>query len=235
MKLLAIETATEACSCALVAGWMQWTAHEIAPRRHAELVLAMIERLLRQSGYGLRDLDGIAFGRGPGAFTGVRIAAGVAQGLAFGAELPVAPVSSLQALAQGAYRESGARRVLTALDARMDEVYWGAFELGARGYMVALLEESVCAPADVPLPPDVTGWLAAGSGWQRHGAALRRALGARLVGAQAQRCPHALDVAALGADLLRRGGGVAPEAALPVYLRDRVVRARNQHPVKDRS
>lgn len=227
MKVLAIETATEACSCALLAEGAQWSEYQMAPRRHAELILAMVARLLEEGGLALGDLDGVAFGCGPGAFTGVRIAAGVAQGLAFGAELPVAPVSSLRALAQGAFREGGARRVLAAIDARMEEVYWGAFELEAdEALMNPVVAECVCAPEQVPLPPERTGWLGAGSGWARHGEALRRALGAALDGCEPGRHPHALDVAVLGADLLARGGGVAPEAALPVYLRDRVVRPR---------
>ncbi|NIR32111.1 MAG: tRNA (adenosine(37)-N6)-threonylcarbamoyltransferase complex dimerization subunit type 1 TsaB [Gammaproteobacteria bacterium] len=223
MNLLAIETATEACSCALLAEQGQWTAWEMAPRRHAELILAMVAQLLETSGYALEELDGIAFGRGPGAFTGVRIAAGVAQGLAFGAELPVVPVSSLRALAQGVLRERGAERVLAALDARMGEVYWGTFARGPAGLMLPVNEECVCAPEQAPLPRDARGWFAAGTGWERHGEVLRRVVGEPLVGEEPRRCPHALDVAVLGADLLASGGGVPPEAALPVYLRDRVV------------
>ncbi len=233
MKLLAIETATEACSCALIAGEAQWTAWELAPRRHAELILAMVAQLLEQSGHALEALDAIAFGRGPGSFTGVRIAAGVAQGLAFGAGLPVAPVSSLHALAQGALRERGVERVLVALDARMGEVYWGAFARGPGGLMVPANGECVCAPEQIPLPGDTSGWFAAGPGWERHGEVLRRTLGQPLVGEEAQRYPHALDVAVLGADVVASGGGVPAEAALPLYLRDRVVAPRRRPTPKE--
>jgi len=226
LKLLAIETATEACSCALRVEGEVLSAHEVAPRRHAELILGMVSRLLGEAGFRLRDLDGVAFGRGPGSFTGVRIAAAVAQGLAFGAERAVVPVSSLNALAQGALRERGARRVLAAFDARMGEVYWGAYEADAGDRMRPLVEECVCAPGDVPVPAAPHGWLGSGGGWGVHAEALRAALGAATLGEEPARRPHAVDVATLGADVLARGGGVAPDEALPVYLRDQVVRRR---------
>ena len=122
MKLLAIETATDACSCALdIDGESRWR-YQLAPRQHAELLLPMVSELLDEAAVAMRDLDGVAFGRGPGSFTGVRIAASVVQGLAFGADLPVAGVSSLRALAEGVRREYGEEAVLSAFDARMSEV-----------------------------------------------------------------------------------------------------------------
>ncbi|UCE90616.1 MAG: tRNA (adenosine(37)-N6)-threonylcarbamoyltransferase complex dimerization subunit type 1 TsaB, partial [Pseudomonadota bacterium] len=127
MKLLAIETATEACSVALAVDGDVRDRFEIAPRGHAGLVLPMAKALLAEAGLGLRELDALVFGRGPGAFTGLRIAAGVVQGLAYGAELPVVPVSSLATLAQGVSAQTGASDVLAVFDARMGEVYWGAF------------------------------------------------------------------------------------------------------------
>nr|VFK07335.1 MAG: tRNA threonylcarbamoyl adenosine modification protein YeaZ [Candidatus Kentron sp. FM] len=133
MKILAIDTATDACSVALHLDGDYREIHELAPRRHAEILLPRIRTLLSEAALSLRDLDALAFGRGPGAFTGVRIATGVIQGLAFGADLPVVPISSLHALAQGAWRERGEGNVLAAFDARMGEVYWGAYRLDAAG------------------------------------------------------------------------------------------------------
>nr|VFJ96912.1 MAG: tRNA threonylcarbamoyl adenosine modification protein YeaZ [Candidatus Kentron sp. H]VFJ97120.1 MAG: tRNA threonylcarbamoyl adenosine modification protein YeaZ [Candidatus Kentron sp. H]VFK02851.1 MAG: tRNA threonylcarbamoyl adenosine modification protein YeaZ [Candidatus Kentron sp. H] len=131
MKILAIDTATDACSVALHLDGEYWGRHELAPRQHAEILLPRIRELLSEAGLSLNHLDALAFGRGPGAFTGVRIATSVAQGLAFGADLPVVPISSLHALAQGAWRERGERNLLAALDARMGEVYWGAYRVAA--------------------------------------------------------------------------------------------------------
>ncbi|VFM95033.1 MAG: tRNA threonylcarbamoyladenosine biosynthesis protein TsaB [Candidatus Kentron sp. G] len=133
MKIFAIDTATDACSAALHLDGGCREIHELAPRRHAEILLPRIRTLLSEAALSLRDLDALAFGRGPGAFTGVRIATGVIQGLAFGADLPVVPVSSLHALAQGAWRERGEENILAAFDARMGEVYWGAYRLDATG------------------------------------------------------------------------------------------------------
>lgn len=223
MKILAIETATEACSAAVLVGDDVAERYQVAPRGHADLILTMVQAVLGEAGLSLAQLDGIAFGRGPGSFTGVRIATGVVQGLAFGADLPVAPVSTLAAVAQGTYRVRGATQLLVALDARMHEVYWGCYGI-VDG--LARLEgtEQVVAPAQTPLP--VAGqWWGAGSGWQAHADVLLARHGAHLAGRDEARLPHAADVARLGAVLLQGGGGVAAEQALPVYLRDRVVQS----------
>ncbi|HKK05193.1 MAG TPA: tRNA (adenosine(37)-N6)-threonylcarbamoyltransferase complex dimerization subunit type 1 TsaB [Gammaproteobacteria bacterium] len=231
MRVLALDTATEACSAALLIGTEVRARYELAPRQHANLILMMIDQLLAEAGIALGDLDGLAFGRGPGGFTGVRIATGVVQGLAFGASLPVAPVSTLQALAQGAWRELGHERVLAAIDARMDEVYWGAYELedgqGERT-MVLRGEERVVSPDAVSVPSAGASWFGAGSGWYAHGAALVQAVGERLAGREDTRYPQAHDIAVLGAAALRRGEGVAAEQALPVYLRDEVAWKRSR-------
>jgi len=220
-KLLAIETATEACSCALAIGERVEARFALAPRRHAELVLDMIDRLLVEAATTLRDLDAIAFGRGPGSFTGLRIAAGVAQGLALGAGLPLVPVSSLAALARGARAELGATRVIAALDARMGEVYWGAFSASAGDTDVASSGEAVSAPEALPAL-EGTGWWGVGSGFAAHGARLRAVLGPGLERVTLERYPHARDVAHLAVARVAAGETVPPERALPVYLRDRV-------------
>ncbi len=127
MKLLAIDTSTDACSAALWLNGEVRQRYQVAPREHGQLILPMIESLLAEAGLALTQLDTLAFGRGPGGFTGVRIANSVIQGLAFGADLPVVPISSLAALAQGAYTEMGTPQILAAIDARIGEVYWGAY------------------------------------------------------------------------------------------------------------
>ena len=221
MKLLALDTSTDACSAAL---WLDGEVRErfmLAPRGHADHILAMIESLLAEAGLKLRDMDALAFGRGPGAFTGVRIATGVVQGLAFGASLPVVPVSSLAALAQAAPTD----RVLAAIDARMDEVYWGMYPRDAGGIVRLVCDERVCPHQQVPVPEE-TGWTGVGSGWDRYSTALLARLGQTVAGWKPDCYPHAADVAVLGADGYRQGLAVAPELALPVYLRDEVVQKR---------
>jgi tRNA threonylcarbamoyladenosine biosynthesis protein TsaB len=225
VKLLAIETGSDACSCALLMDETHLVRHRIAPRRHAELILAMVEELLAESGLELARLDALAFGRGPGSFTGVRVAAGVVQGLAFGADLPVAPVSSLQAVAQGAWREGGNARVLAAFDARMGEVYWGAYEVDERGLMTAAMDDLASPPEAVPVPGG-SGWLGAGEGWGAYAGVLAERIGGKLVGTEPDRLAHALDVAALGAAVHARGESVSADRALPVYVRDKVAEKR---------
>lgn len=218
MKLLALDTATEACSAAVWAEGVVWERYELAPRRHAALILPMLEAVLTEAGLTLHQLDAIAVGRGPGAFTGVRIAISIAQGLAFAADLPVVPISTLAALALNAARETGQTRIATALDARMGEVYWGTWE--AADETVELLgEERVCAPALVNAAPGV--WLGVGSGWSVFAEALSQRL--MVSNWLDERYPRAGDVARLAAHPTYRGKWVSAECALPVYLRDRVV------------
>ncbi|MGC8854100.1 MAG: tRNA (adenosine(37)-N6)-threonylcarbamoyltransferase complex dimerization subunit type 1 TsaB [Halothiobacillaceae bacterium] len=221
MKLLAIDTSTEACSAALLIDGAVLEEYALAPRQHTQLILPMVERLLAGAETSLRQLDGIAFGRGPGAFTGLRIAAGVTQGLAFGAELPVVPVSSLAALAHAAWRLHGAHHVLAALDARMQEVYWGAWHVEGTGQMRLEGTEQVVPPAAAPHPSGL-GWFAAGHGWLAYDAILTPRFAAIESGRDVHLLPRAHDVALIGAYLARHGGLLPAEAAQPVYLRDRV-------------
>jgi tRNA threonylcarbamoyladenosine biosynthesis protein TsaB len=236
VKILAIDTATESCSAALLLDGRLLQREQRLERGHAEAILPMVDQLLTEAGVGLTALSAIAFGRGPGAFTGVRLAASVTQGLAFGAGLPVVPVSDLQALAQRALDEDRAiGRVLVCADARMQEVYWGCFERSSAGLARPLGEERVGRPADVHLP---VAWEAAGSAsW---GAAAGRIAG---VGtgfsayAALQRAdprlelilegllPRAADIARLALPEVAAGRFLPPEQALPVYLRDDVARA----------
>lgn len=221
MKLLALESATESCSVALRDGDAVYVRSQPAPREHAALLLPMVEAVLEEAGLALAGLDAVAFGRGPGSFTGVRIAASVTQGLAFAADLPVLPVSTLAALAQGAWREHGAHRVAAAIDARMGEVYWGLYR-EQDGVMVPEGEEGVFAPDQVPLPAaDFTG---AGSGWATYGDALAQRCG--VAAFYGDRYPQAVDILVLGAAAWRAGKAVDAALAQPVYLRDKVTHQR---------
>lgn len=221
MKLLAIETATEACSVALYLDGEVREDFRIAPREHASLVLGMAEHLLAEAGLKVGQMDAIAFGRGPGAFTGVRIATSVAQGMAFAAELPVVPVSTLAALAQGGYREYGWMRLVAAIDARMNEVYWGSFEC-ADGLAQLQQEEGVFPPESVPALQGAD-WYGIGSGWLTYADQLTERLGSSIVERCGEAVPHAQDVAVLAADAVTKGMCVPAEQALPIYLRDQVV------------
>ncbi len=216
MKILALDTSTEACSAAL------WLDGEVIERletgaQHSERILSMVHEVLAQAGLALTQLDAVAFGRGPGSFTGLRIGAGVTQGLAFGADLPVVPVSSLAALAQGVE----APRVLAALDARMQQVYWGAYVRNAQGMVELVGEEKVLSPAQAPVPDDAT-WIGAGSGWDQYHVLLTARLKSRVSAWRAQCFPRAGSVARLGAYLHEKGTALPAEQALPVYLRDDV-------------
>lgn len=216
MNILALDTSTEACSVAI------WSDGAVTDRfeygtQHSERILAMVDELLAESGFALARFDAIAFGRGPGSFTGLRIGAGVAQGLAFGADIPVTPISSLAALAQGV----DAPRVLAAFDARMNQVYSGAYVRNAQGMVELVGNESVAAPFDVTLP-EGNDWVGAGNGWDQYHAALLQRLGNRVVDWRKQVHPRARDVAQLGAVVVHAGKAIAAEQALPVYVRDDV-------------
>ena len=220
MRILALDTATEACSVALWHDGDVLQQGSVPVRGHAELLLPMVRALLAEAGTSLRDLDAIAFGRGPGAFTGVRIAASVTQALAFGLDRPVVAVSDLAAVALRAHREHGARRVLVCMDARMREVYAGTFEVPDGSAPVALDAERVIAPQDVRLPGD-GDWFGAGHGFVAHaGLAAGLALPADRV--LSSLLPAAGDVARIAVEALRAGRARPAEEALPVYLRNDV-------------
>lgn len=221
LRILALETATDACSAAISIGGEVRERFEVAPRRHVALLLPFVDSLLADAGLTVGELDAVAFGCGPGSFTGLRIAAGMAQGIAFGAGLPVVPVSTLAAVAQCCVRERGAAAVLVALDARMQEVYFGAFRCAEDGLVAAAGAEVVCAPDAVPVPP-AADWYAAGDGWSAHAEQLRTRLSFKLSGRMDTARPHAADIARLAAMLFARGGILPPEQAVPVYLRNHV-------------
>ncbi|BFI95218.1 MAG: tRNA (adenosine(37)-N6)-threonylcarbamoyltransferase complex dimerization subunit type 1 TsaB [Rhodanobacter sp.] len=222
MNLLAIETATEACSVALVHGDEVIARSELAPRRHAERVLPMADELLAEAGLGKHALDAIAVGRGPGAFTGVRLAVSLAQGMALALDLPVVTVSSLAALALEAPDDGDdGTAILAVIDARMGEIYAASYRRDGTGGLIALDSERVCT-AESLLLPEAAAWQVVGSGWATYEAVLRERLGQAPCFADGNRYPQAVHVAELAAREFRAGRAQAPELALPVYLRDKV-------------
>lgn len=219
MKLLALETATEACSVALWIDGEVRERFEIVPRRHTELALPWAEQLLAEAGIARTQLDAIACGRGPGAFTGVRLAVALTQGLALALDRPVVGMSTLAALAFDT-RSDDRSSILAAIDARMGEVYLGQFE--RRGdELHALAPERLAPPrAEVPLP--VRRWVGAGTGFAAEQGALCETLGDSLLRFDATALPHAAAIAALAARAYERGEAIAPERLEPAYLRDKV-------------
>ena len=216
MKLLVLDTSTEYCSAAL---WLEGRVlafRVLAEQRHSSLLLPMVDELLRESGLTLRQLDGIGYGAGPGSFTGLRIACAVTQGLAFGADLPVVGVSTLESIAE----QAGADQVLTVLDARMAEVYWAAYRREGAGWR-AVVEPQLALPESVAVPAG-GDWVGAGNGFAALGEVLRPRLAAQLVRIDDTLMPDAAAMAPLAAAAFARGEGMDAALAAPIYLRDKV-------------
>ncbi len=224
--ILALETSTEACSVALGVGEREWLRHAVAPRQHAPNVLPWAEALLSEAGIERGDLDAVAFGRGPGSFTGVRLAASLAQGLAYSLDCPALPVSTLEALAWAASRDPmPGLGIVAALDARMGEVYVGTYGWAAGPVLTPIGNESVGPPEQVaPLPADRL-WLAAGTGWAAHKTALTAAVGAPVRHSPVE-LPDAAATLALARAAWHARATVSAQAIRPVYLRDRVAEPR---------
>lgn len=222
--ILAIETATEACSAALVIGDKITTRFEIAPREHTKLILNMMKDVLAQAGVKLAQVDAIAFSRGPGAFTGVRIATGVAHGVALSIDKPLLPISTLAAIAQQMHEEQGAEHCLAAIDARMEEIYWGTYSI-ENGLMRLQGEEAVNKPevlqaAALSVAED-TEWMTAGSGWDAYEQQLDTANISNLKKVD-NILPSAQYIARLAVKDYQDGKAVDAEQAQPIYLRDKV-------------
>lgn len=225
-KILALDTSSELCSVSLFVDGELYSKSELAPRQHAQLLLPMIQSLVADQRVALKDLDAIAFGRGPGSFTGLRIAAGVTQGLAYGLDCPVVPVSNLQALALQSYRETGYEKVLVAIDARMDEVYWSECVIAEsdEGVLVETFGvEHVTKPEALCLSnqtdaSDVSG---VGSGFaviERMTPAIKNGLSRVDVDWH----PRAEEVALIAVRKLHEGKTCSAEQAAPVYIRDEI-------------
>lgn len=216
MKLLALESSTELFTAALYLDGRVVEREGARGVPHFDIALPTVRALLEAEGLALRELSGIAFGAGPGAFTGLRLATSIAQGLAFGAGLPLLGVGSLEALAL----EAGAEFVYACTDARMNEVYCAAYRVGG-GALDAVLVPVVTSPFRAPLPPG-TGWHGRGSGFAAHGEALQARLGATLAAVDAAARPRAGAVARLAAPRFARGEAVDAALAAPLYVRDKI-------------
>jgi tRNA threonylcarbamoyladenosine biosynthesis protein TsaB len=216
LNVLALETSSEWCSAALWAEGCVTLREERADQRHSALVLPMVAALLHDASVAAARLDGVAFGAGPGSFTGARIACGVAQGLALAAGCPVVGVASLHCLAEA----SGQARVLACLDARMDEIYFAAYVREGGEWRTA---HAPCLVRPDQAPPvEGRNWLGAGNGFLAHRAALEQRYAGQLAEVDGTLYVSAREVVVLGVHALLRGEGIAPELAAPLYLRDKV-------------
>ena len=236
MKILALETSTHACSAALLEGtadnYSCIERFELAPRKHTQLILPMIDSVLGEAGYGIHDMDVLAYGRGPGAFTGVRVATGVVQAVSYGADLPVAQISSLAAMAQAVQRQSDSvqsscSHILVANDARMGEMYFAAYEL-KKGFMSLHTSEQVIKPEALRQLLQNNSfdehWAAIGSGWQEYQDGLTDYIDKYQQLNKDFQFPHAQDVAYLAFKEYHSEHLVSAEKVRPVYLRDNVAK-----------
>lgn len=226
MKLLAVETSTEACSAALFIDGDIKERFELAPQKHTQLLLPMIDTLMTDAGLKPQQLDALAFSRGPGSFTGVRIATGVIQGIALGADLPVVPVSTLAAIAQDFFDHHDEDVAFVAMDARMGEIFWAVYRRDALGYAELVGDEAVTPAGQVEFP-DLAG-VGIGSGWGVYAQQLTARLAGRVSRYQADMLPRAGAIARLGARGFEQGLAVAVEQAMPVYLRDKVAKKESE-------
>lgn len=229
-KILALDTSTENCSVALMINDQIFTRSEVAPRDHTKKILPMVDEVLKEAGISLHDLDALAFGRGPGSFTGVRIGIGIAQGLSFGAELPMIGISTLAAMAQACYRVNQSKQVATAIDARMSEIYWAQYIRQDNGeWSTLFMKDTDGAQGECVIPPqelldNVSAsegiWAQAGTGW----AAYQETLSQLPLNMQSSDIlyPEAQDIAVLAQLEWNKGNTVDAEQASPTYLRDKV-------------
>jgi len=226
MKILAIDTTTEACSAALYIDGEVTHEYKLAPREHTQLILPMVDRLMSSAGIKIQDLDALSFARGPGAFTGVRIAAGVIQGLSYANDIPVVPVSTLAVIAAGVYFKHGRKNVLTAIDARMGEVYWGAYKVGDNS--IELIGDEVVVKPDQITSMDSSDWSAAGTGWSEYKDELQQKFSIDDDNIFSDYLPSAETIVKLAAQDYKRGRQMSAHQAQPVYLRDNVAKKKSK-------
>ncbi|WP_179038126.1 tRNA (adenosine(37)-N6)-threonylcarbamoyltransferase complex dimerization subunit type 1 TsaB [Limnobaculum xujianqingii] len=221
-RILALDAATEACSVAIWNDGKVHALYELCPREHTQRILPMVQQILAETGLTLAHMDALAFGRGPGSFTGVRIGIGIAQGLALGADLPMIGVSTLNTMAQGAYRMTGMTQILTAIDARMGEVYWGQYQRSSQGEWSLVNPEQVLSPQQVKeqLKSTHGEWAIAGTGWETYP---DMADGTDVIIRNGKMpLPQAEDMLPLAVSCWKKGETQAVESAEPVYLRNEV-------------
>ncbi len=231
MKILAIETATDACSAALLIDNEIALEYEVAPRKHTQLLLPMIERLMANAQLSIAELDAIAFSQGPGAFTGLRIAAGVTQGIALSADIPVIAISTLAAMAQQSYQQNQTNHMLVALDARINEVYWGKYEV-KKGKVQLNGREQVILPTEIATIKEGE-WVGIGSGWEAYREALENITNGRISQLYPDLTPSAEFIAELAAYKYQQGDVVSADQAQPVYLRNKVAETIKERQLND--
>lgn len=217
MNILTIDTATEACSVALQFNQALFTRYEVCPQQHSQKILPMVDAVMKEAGASLTELDGLAFGRGPGSFTGVRIATGIIQGLALGSQLPVAGVSTLAAMAQQVINSGDVSDVAVAIDARMGEVYFAHYQ-NQQGIATLVGEEQVTSPETAAEQIDISSMAVAGTGWQAY-PVLSELLNGQSVSVS---YPYARFMLPLAEQTLSAGQGMAVDAITPEYLRNTV-------------
>ena len=217
MNILTIDTATEACSVALQFDQTLFTRYEVCPQQHSQKILPMVDAVMKEAVASLTELDGLAFGRGPGSFTGVRIATGIIQGLALGSQLPVAGVSTLAAMAQQVINSGDVSDVAVAIDARMGEVYFAHYQ-NQQGIATLMGEEQVTSPETAAEQIDISSMAAAGTGWQAY-PVLSELLNGQSVSVS---YPYARFMLPLAEQTLSAGQGMAVDAITPEYLRNTV-------------
>jgi len=224
VNVLAFDTSTTACSVALAKGDQLYSQHKIAPMKQAGLILPMIQELLDSAGMRLNDLDALAFGCGPGSFTGIRIASSVAQGIGFAYSLPIIHISTLAAIAEAAYLERQWTTLLVAVDARMEQVYWAVYEANQQGIVALIGEEKVYTPGETILfdkqASDVPNWFGVGDGWGPYKEQLIEALGFQPQQVLSTQTATAEAVLMLAKIRLNQGErGVFASDVAPIYLR----------------
>lgn len=230
MNILALDTCTESCSAALLYQGKVFECFEMTQRGHSELILGMMDNVLSQAGVGISVVDALAFGRGPGSFTGVRVGVGVAQGIAFARDIPVIPISSLAAVAQGAADQLDINHLAVAMDARMGEIYCASYKR-ENGLVKQVDDEQVCPPQDFSpafMPDSLLEWVGVGTGWREYDAILRECFSNRLAQVSVEHYPRATSIVKL-AEFEAQAGRVLPaEQAMPVYLRNNVAKKKGE-------
>ncbi|OUR63631.1 tRNA (adenosine(37)-N6)-threonylcarbamoyltransferase complex dimerization subunit type 1 TsaB [Methylophaga sp. 42_25_T18] len=226
MNILALDTCTESCSAALLYQGQIFERIEMTQRGHSDLILAMMDELFKQAESTIADVDAVAFGRGPGSFTGVRVGVGVAQGIAFARDIPVIPVSTLAAVAQGVVDEFDNEHIAVAMDARMGEIYGANYQV-VDGLVTLLDEEQVCPPETFK-PISEQSWLGIGTGWAEYEAILSENYSGQLSQLEANRFPQAGNIIKLAQVEVEAGRLLPADQALPVYLRNNVAKKKGE-------
>lgn len=223
MKLLAIETSTEACSVGLLIDNQIVSDHRMSPQQHGALVLPMIDALMSEAGITSSQLDAVAYGRGPGSFTGVRIGVALTQGIALGADVGVVGISTLHTVAQGVHRLHGDRHIAVSLDARMAEIYFATYSVNDdTGLASPVVQECICTPATVPCIELIQPWVWCGSGAERYAGVLQPQTPGKPVELRQEAWPHAHDLLLLAQSRYQTGEMTSADEAAPVYLRNKV-------------